>query len=137
MGSAFITFSASLSNKGLIPFLIATFSNLLGVSDGLLLIPYLKRQNINMRCAVGTATALVIPVCFMGLLPLLFAGMHDVTLPSHCLSYIYLPAFFMIGIMSTIFSVVGVSLGKKIPEVFLKSIFGYGLIIMGFRMLIF
>ena len=119
-----ITFE-SLDSKKLFIYsvLIAVVSNLIGVSDGILMVPFLTKCNLNIKESIGTATALVLPVSLMGLIPLIIFGFKCTTLPSHSFGYIYLPAFIIIALTSIKFSYWAIKFSKFLSDKTLKNIF--------------
>lgn len=116
-------------------FIIATISNLLGVSDGLLMVPFLKRYNVKLTQSIGTAIALVFPVSLAGAIPLFLIGLKDPNLPRESISYLYIPAFIFIISVSIFSSFFGTYIAKKIPEYYLKNIFCFAISLIGLKML--
>lgn len=116
--------------------LIAFFSNILGVSDGILMVPFLKRYNVNILEAVGTVTALIIPISAITVVPLIIKGICDPHLPTLCFGYVYIPAFAAITFGSVIFSNVGVYVGKYLPERVVTNLFASSIILIGLVLMI-
>lgn len=115
--------------------MMSASSNMLGVSDGLLMVPYLKKHNVSMHHAIATATILIFPVSLIGLSVMCVAGISH-HLPKS-VGYIYLPAFVPITITSIIFANVGIRLGKKLSENTLRLIFGIIMVLISLKMLIY
>lgn len=111
--------------------LLSGFSTILGISDGLLLIPFLRRFSFSMQSTIATSTVCAFFASLLGTIPYLLIGMHAIHLPEHTFGYVYLPAFFSITFASCLFSSVGVYLNKRLPEKKLKTIFAVFMIIVG------
>lgn len=114
---------------------IAIISNMLGISDGVLMVPFLEKCCSNMLECVGTATILIIPVSFVGLIPLMVTSIGIKNLPIENIGYISVSALLFIAIPSILFSIIGIQLAKKINENIIRIIFSSFVIITGFRML--
>src|SRR3990167_7816039 len=114
---------------------IGCVCNMLGVSDGILMVPFLNRYNIPIQIAIGTAAALVIPVSLIGLIVLVIEGIASSYLPAYSLGYIYFPALFFIGLTGCLFAVVGIILSKNISEQILRKIFGFIMIGLSIKMI--
>ena len=115
--------------------LLSAISTILGVSDGLLLVPFLRRYQLPMRDTIATATVCAFSASVAGLIPYLLIGAHATNLPPNSFGFIYVPAFILIGIASCTTTPIGVYLNKILPEKKLKSIFSYFLMIIGLKMM--
>jgi uncharacterized protein len=125
------TYPVAFSISGIIAF----FSNVIGISDGMFTIPFLKRYHVTMVEAIATATALIIPVSSVGATSLFIKGIFDPNLPALCFGYIYIPAFIAILLGSLIFSRIGIRLAKFVPETFLRNLFAISVICASITML--
>ena len=120
------------SNKKSIPnsiklfiyaFFIAMLSNLIGVSDGILMIPFLTRYDINIKESIGTATALVLPVSFIGLILFVIFGSNHTNLPPYSIGFIYTPAVLIIAPLSIICSYYSVKISKCLSDKLISNMF--------------
>lgn len=102
--------------------LIAIISNIIGVSDGVLMVPFLKKLNLNMREAIGTATSLILPVSMTGLIPLIYSQPSKAILPHYSVGFIYGPALLIIAFASINSSYIAIKIGGELPDRMLKNI---------------
>jgi uncharacterized protein len=116
--------------------LLAACSTILGVSDGLLLVPFLRNYKMPMRDTIAIATVCAFSASLTGAIPFLLIGYFDKNLPINTFSYIYLPAFIIIALVCCLSTPIGVILNKVLPEKKLKSVFAIFLFIIGIKMLI-
>jgi uncharacterized protein len=115
--------------------LLAFLANIMGVGEGIFLVPYLHKFGLTLKQSVATSTALVIPVSLMGWGPLFIKGFMNESLPQFCWSYIYLPAFFFFLAGSLASALVGVRLLTSLPTLHIEKIFAYSLIMFGLKLL--
>ena len=114
---------------------IGWVSSFVGIGGGTLSVPFLVYCNIDTKRAIGTSSALGLPIAVAGALGYLLAGLQVSTLPNHSLGFIYLPAFIIIALSSLISAPVGALLVQKLSVKKLKQIFALLLIIIGLNML--
>ena len=116
--------------------ILAIFSTILGISDGLLLVPFLKSYKMPMRDTIAIATACAFSASLAGVIPFLLTGYLDKNLPANSFSYIYLPAFIIIALVCCLSTPAGILLNRILPEKKLKSIFAVFLFAIGIKMLL-
>src|SRR6185369_11570438 len=87
--------------------LIGIVSSLVAAGGGFLSIPFMLFCNVAIHSAVGTSSALGLPIAAAGMIGYIVAGWHDTGLPAYTLGYIYLPAFVGIVVMSITMAPVG------------------------------
>ncbi len=121
---------AKLSLYGLT---IAFISNILGIGGGVITVPTLLYHHIPERRAIGTSAATGFVITFFGALFYLYFGLGEVAAP-HTIGFIYLPAFIVIGITSSISAVYGAFLTQKLSPPLLRRLFGVVLILVGLVM---
>ncbi len=109
---------------------ITTLSTMLGVGGGIINVPVLTHYNIPVKKAIGTSSALSFLISFFGAVFFLFMGMHSVHV-HESIGYLYLPAFFVISVISFFTAPYGAKLTHRLPTKILKKIFGIVLLAAG------
>ncbi len=116
---------------------IGTFSSLLGVGGGTLLVPFLLRCQLDMREAIGTSVACGLSVGIVATMSFMMAGLSFIQQSNWNTGYIYWPAFLGIVIPSTLLAPLGAKLAHRLPKELLKRVFGWFLLLMACDMLFF
>jgi uncharacterized membrane protein YfcA len=117
--------------------ILSFISSIVGLSGGVLVVPYFTSCNIPMKNAVSTSAACTLPIALAGGLSLMVTGFGQVDLPAWSFGYIYLPAFFAVALMSVIFAPLGARLAHSTSPLVLKRFFAIFLVVIGFNMLFF
>jgi len=102
---------------------VGTFSGMLGVGGGTMVIPYLLHSGLSIRQAAPIAGLCSLTVAFTGALVFMAAGWHDPEQPAWSTGYIYWPAVLWVVIPAYLFTPVGVRLTYVLPSRHLKMIF--------------
>jgi len=102
---------------------IGFISALLGIGGGTLTVPYLIKHQVKMKNAVAISSACGFPIATMGTLSYAVLGWNQPDLPTGCLGYIYLPAFFGIILSSSLTAPLGAKWANKLPTAQLKRYF--------------
>lgn len=116
--------------------LIGWTSAIVGVGGGSMVVPFLAWCNVNMKSAVGTASACGAPLALAGMLGFVVAGWGHADLPPHSLGYVYLPGWLGISACSLAFTPLGTLISHKLPVDTLKRVFSLFLAIAGIRILL-
>jgi len=111
--------------------IVGFLSSLFGVGGGAISVPILSWKKMPMHGAVGTSAACGLPVAIFGALSAMLLGMDTPHLPAYSLGYIYLPAFIGIVITSMPFARVGVFISHRLPQIWLKGLFAFLLLLIG------
>jgi uncharacterized membrane protein YfcA len=133
-------------------FLFGTLCGFIGVGGANLFIPYLmKAEGIELKKAMGTASAIQIPVSIIGSASYLILGLfspssipnQDLVLESGAwalapnfgtVGYIYVPALLLVSLAGLYFNKIGVELAHKLPVPKLKIMFGGFTLLVGLKM---
>ncbi|MCB5188548.1 sulfite exporter TauE/SafE family protein [Methylobacillus caricis] len=115
--------------------LIGVISSLVGIGGGSVSVPYLIYCNFNARYAIGTSSAIGLPIAIAGTAGFILAGYSGAALPAYSMGYIYLPAFIGIALTSILTAPIGAYLAHKLPIPVLKRLFALLLYIVGLKML--
>ncbi len=122
----------ALNSVGII---IGCISSFVGIGGGTLSVPFLIYCNIDAKRAIGTSSAIGLPIAIAGALGYMISGLNVANLPSQSIGFIYLPAFIIIALSSLISAPVGALLVQKLSVKKLKKIFAVLLISIGLNML--
>ncbi|KAB7889111.1 TSUP family transporter [Poseidonibacter ostreae] len=115
---------------------IGGISALVSIGGGMLSVPYLVKQNIDMKKAIGTSSAIGFPLAISGTLGYIINGYSHTSIDTMMLGYVYVPAFVCIAFASYLTAPIGVNLSHKLPIVMLKKIFGILLLILSIKMML-
>lgn len=115
-------------------FAVGTLSSLLGVGGGTFTVPLLLSRRFPTKLAIGTSAAISTLITTISALTYLYLGEHVVTM-SKSIGYIYLPAFIVITITTTLMAPIGTKLAYLIEGRLLRKIFAGTLIITGISMI--
>lgn len=131
-------------------FFFGTLCGFIGVGGANLFIPYLmKAEGIELKKAMGTASAIQIPVSIIGSVSYLVLGLvasmsvpssvADVGAPLNssvygAVGYIFVPALILVSCVALYFNRVGVAVAHKLPIPKLKVLFGAFTFLIGLKM---
>jgi uncharacterized protein len=116
--------------------LIGWVSSFVGIGGGSLSVPFLIYCNVNTKRAIGTSSAIGLPIAVAGAIGYMVSGLQISGLPAKSLGFVYLPAFAIIAIASLISAPAGAVLVQKLAVKKLKKIFALLLIAIGCKMLL-
>jgi len=115
---------------------IGTISALVSIGGGSLTVPFLSWHNIELKKAIGTSSAIGLPIALAGTLGYVINGWDSQYQTSHTLGFVYLPAVVLISFVSFFTAPFGAKLAHKLPVAMLKKIFALLLIILSMKMLL-
>jgi uncharacterized protein len=115
--------------------IVGLVSNLVGIGGGTMTVPFLTWCNIPIHVAVGTASAIGLPIAAAGVVGYLANGLRADHLPSLSVGFIYLPALVGIVATSMLTAKYGAKLAHALPVATLKRVFALFLLAMATRML--
>ena len=115
---------------------IGTLSSLLGIGGGTLSVPLLTWHNMDVRAAVGTASACGLPIAVTGTIGFIVMGLGTSGLPAGATGYVYWPAFVAVVPTSMLFAPLGARLAHTLPRMMMRRGFALFVAIIGIRMLI-
>lgn len=113
---------------------IGWVSSFVGIGGGTLSVPFLIYCNIDAKRAIGTSSAIGLPIALAGAAGYIISGLPISTLPAYSLGFVYLPAFSIIALSSLISAPFGALLVQKLAVKKLKKIFAWLLILIGLKM---
>jgi uncharacterized membrane protein YfcA len=110
---------------------IGTVAGMVGTGGAFIAVPFMTRCNVKLHTAVGTSSALAIPIAIFAAAGFILAGLRKAGLPPYALGYIYLPALFAIVVTSTLLAPVGARMAHAWPVSRLRNSFGVMLLVLG------
>lgn len=114
---------------------IGIVSSLVAAGGGFLSIPFMLFCNVAIHSAVGTSSALGLPIALAGMVGYIVAGWDAPDLPAYTLGYIYLPGLVGIVALSMLVAPYGARLAHRLPVKQLKRGFGIFLALLASKML--
>lgn len=114
---------------------IGGISALVAIGGGSLSVPFMTWCNIKMHQAIGTSSAIGLPIAMAGALGYLAGGQGAANLPAGSLGYIYLPALAACVAMSMLTAPLGAKAAHKLPVPTLKKIFAGVILLLLAKML--
>ena len=129
------TANYSKSVDFLVAGIIGILSALVGIGGGTLTVPYLAHCRFPMRNAVAIASACGLPIAVASTISYMVLGMKAGNLPAWSLGYVYLPAFFGVGLGSVFTAPIGAKLANKLPAHHLKRYFSVLIFIMAIKLM--
>lgn len=118
----------------IIGLIVSSFSTLVGIGGGVLLVPILSFCNVPIKKAIGTSSSVSLIITFIGAISYLLLGLNVSSVPDG-VGFLYLPAFITISIAAFIAAPFGVKLTGVLPAAPLKRIFAVALVGAGIAML--
>lgn len=115
---------------------IGSISTLAAVGGGFLTITYLGYKNIDIKKAIGSSSAIGLPVAITGSVSYMISGWSNTVNSPHALGFIDVPAFLAISISSFITAPYGALYSHRLPTVYLKKLFAMIALALSLKMLI-
>jgi len=114
---------------------IGLVSSIVGIGGGTMSVPFLSFCNVPMHVAIGTASAIGLPIAAGSTLGYIATGFSDTLTPAYSIGYVYLPALFGIISASWFTAPVGAKLAHALPVAKLSKIFAVLLFVVATKML--
>ncbi|WP_373976643.1 sulfite exporter TauE/SafE family protein [Chitinibacter sp. SCUT-21] len=115
--------------------LIGMLSSWVGIGGGSLSVPFMSACNVPVKTAIGTSSAIGIPIAIAGTIGYAYSGMGIANLPNCTFGYVYIPAFIAIVFASFPMAQFGAALAHRLPVAQLKKCFAALLVILASKML--
>jgi uncharacterized membrane protein YfcA len=113
---------------------IGLVSSLVGIGGGTLSVPFLVICNRGMREAVGTSSAIGLPIAVFGSIGYILSGLHVPDLPGHSIGFVHLQALAGIALASAFTAPLGAKAAHRLPVPLLKKLFALLLYALGAKM---
>jgi len=114
---------------------IGGVSSLLAAGGAFLCIPFLAWCDVPLRRAIGTASAVGLPIAIAGTAGYILQGLRAEGLPAATLGYVYLPALVLIVATSMLAAPLGARIAHRLPVRRLRIVFALLLYALAARML--
>ncbi|CCQ10732.1 Protein of unknown function DUF81, type 2 [Pseudoalteromonas luteoviolacea B = ATCC 29581] len=115
--------------------LMGALSAMIGIGGGALIVPLLTYFSIDMKKAIGCASACGIVIALFGSIGYISSGWHAFELESGFIGFIYLPALFGVVSTSWFIAPIGAKATQHLPVRTIKRVFAALLVIIALRML--
>lgn len=115
---------------------IGALSSLVSIGGGIMSVPYLLLQNIDIKKAIATSSAIGLPIAISGTVGYMINGWEYSSLDNYTLGFIYLPALVCIAFASYLTAPIGVMLVHKINVDLMKKIFSLLTLALSIKMLV-
>jgi len=103
--------------------IIGGLSSLVSIGGGILSVPYLVMQNIDIKKAIATSSAIGLPIALSGTLGYIVNGWSNTSIDTLTIGYVNLTAFACVAIASFTTAPIGVMLVHKINVNVMKKLF--------------
>ena len=130
--------SYAIKNKissNLVGFVYSIISGLLGIGGATLFVPFLIRNNIPAKLAIGTASALGFLIGLGASISIFISSLYFDPINNYMFGFVYLPAIFFLTLPSLIFVQLSANWLLKISDANIKKLFSSMLLIIGLLML--
>ncbi len=114
---------------------IASIASLTGCGGASMSVPFMSRCSVPMRSAIGSASAVSLPVALAGTAVYMLNGWNKAGLPPLSVGYVYLPALIAIILGSALAVPLGAALSHRLPVAALKKCFAFMLYAVAGKML--
>ena len=115
--------------------LIGGLSSLVSIGGGILSVPYLLIQNIDIKKAIATSSAIGLPIALSGTVGYIINGWHNTSMETLTLGYVNIVAFVCVAIASFLTAPIGVMLVHKINVDIMKKLFSVLPFVLSIRMI--
>ena len=115
---------------------ISCIASLAGVGGASMTIPLMAQCSVPLRSAIGSASAMGLPIALAGVAGYAVNGLHMGNLPPWCLGFIHLPALSAVAAGSVIAAPLGAALSHKLPVSALKGVFALMMYAIAGKMLV-
>ncbi len=116
--------------------IIGIFSSLVGIGGGTLSVPFLVFHNTVIQKAIGTSSAIGLPIALAGTAGYIVHGWGVAGLPQGSFGYVYLTPLVGIVLASVCTAPIGARLTHRLPVARLKKIFAVLLYLVSIKMLL-
>ncbi len=113
---------------------IGLISSWVGIGGGTMSVPFLTWCNVGLRRAIGTSSAIGLPIAIAGSIGYAISGLSVVSLPAATFGFIYWPAMLAVALGSGLTAPWGARATHRLPVQIIKKIFAGLLYLIAVRM---
>jgi uncharacterized membrane protein YfcA len=110
-------------------------SSLIAAGGAMMTVPFMTWCNVKLHDAIGTSSAIGLPIAVAGTAGYIATGWNQPDLPAHSIGYVYLPALAGVVVASMLTAPAGARLAHKLPVLKLRRLFALLLYILATKML--
>lgn len=110
-----------------------TLCGMLGVGGANLFVPFLMKRNLDIRTAMGTASALQMPIALVGTVAYMLFGRSE-GLPAGAIGFVHLPALLVLVLGSVVMAPMGVRATHALPVPTVRKVFAVFTGLVGLKM---
>ena len=122
--------------SNLFGFIFSIISGLVGIGGATLFVPFLIRNNIPAKLAIGTSSALGFLIGLVASISIFISSLYFSPINNSMFGFIYLPAILFLTLPSLIFVRLSANWLLKISDTNVKKLFSSMLLIIGLLMLL-
>lgn len=115
--------------------IIGALSSLVSIGGGILSVPYLTMQNIDIRRAIATSSAIGLPIAAAGTLGYIANGLDSTSFDTYSIGYVNLAAFICVSVASFLTAPLGVAMVHKINIDLMKKLFSILPLLLSIKMI--
>jgi len=115
--------------------IIGALSSLVSIGGGILSVPYLLIQNVDIKKAIATSSAIGFPIAVSGTLGYIINGWANTSIDTLTLGFVNISAFACVAIASFLTAPIGVMLVHKINVNLMKKLFSLVPLILSIKMI--
>ncbi len=115
--------------------IIGALSSLVSIGGGIMSVPYLLVQNIDIKKAIATSSAIGFPIAISGTLGYIINGWSHTSIDTYTLGFVSLPALLCVAFASYLTAPIGVMLVHKINVDLMKKLFSLIPLVLSIKML--
>lgn len=114
---------------------IGALSSLVSIGGGIMSVPYLLHQNIDIKRAIATSSAIGLPIAISGTLGYIINGWSHTSIETLTLGFVSIPALICVATASFLTAPIGVMLVHKINVDLMKKLFSLIPLILSLKMI--
>jgi len=122
--------------SNLVGFIFSIISGLVGIGGATLFVPFLIRNNIPVKLAIGTSSALGVLIGLGASISIFISSLYFEPINNSMFGFVYLPAILFLTLPSLIFVQLSANWLLKISDENIKKLFSSMLLIIGLLMLL-
>ena len=115
--------------------IIGALSSLVSIGGGILSVPYLLIQNIDIKRAIATSSAIGFPIALSGTFGYIVNGWANTSMDTLTLGFVNLTAFACVAVASFLTAPIGVALVHKIDVNLMKKLFSLIPLVLSIKMI--